>query len=100
MDQTRFEFTSVLYCSIWLDDILTTIIGIVIGQIYPAVDAPRFTLGNAWTFGVVTLGGILFCIVEWIYKKRNADKERRREAGEVVPKGQWDDRAPDFIYQT
>lgn len=70
------------------------------GQIYPAKDAPRYTLGNAWTFSVVMVGLILFCVVTWIYKSRNAAKERRAAAGEVVPPEEWDDRAPDFVYQT
>ncbi|KAH8812825.1 retrograde regulation protein 2 [Xylogone sp. PMI_703] len=79
---------------------LTDLAGVVIGQIYPSKDAPKYTLGNAWTFGVVMVGMILFCVVTWIYKKRNAEKERRAAAGEVVPAEEWDDRAPDFIYQT
>lgn len=79
---------------------LRTITGVVVGQIYPSKDAPRYTFGNAWTFGVVMAGLILFCVVSWIYKRRNAEKERRTAAGEVVPSGEWDDQAPDFIYQT
>ncbi|OAA65398.1 high-affinity nicotinic acid transporter [Niveomyces insectorum RCEF 264] len=79
---------------------LTDLAGVVVGQIYPHNDAPKFYLGNAWTFGVVMVGLLLFCLVTWIYKKRNAEKERRLAAGEVVPPEQWDDQAPDFIYQT
>jgi hypothetical protein len=76
------------------------ILGVVVGQIYPSKEAPRYTFGNAWTFGVVMVGLILFCVVTWIYKTRNATKELRAAAREVVPPEEWDDRAPDFIYQT
>ncbi|KAL1966125.1 hypothetical protein VTN77DRAFT_4873 [Rasamsonia byssochlamydoides] len=67
---------------------------IVIGQVYPSKDAPKFTLGHAWSFGIVTCAMFLFTLVAWIYRRRNAEKEG------MAPGQEWDDPAPDFKYQT
>lgn len=75
----------------------TDLAGIVIGQMYPSKDAPKYRLGHGWSFAVVMTAMILFTAVELLYKKRNAQKERVRN---VPIEGEWDDRAPDFKYQT
>jgi hypothetical protein len=71
-------------------------IGVLIGQIHPTKDAPRYTFGNAWTFGVVMAGLILFCVASRIYKRRKAEKERRTAAGKVMPSDEWKDQALDY----
>jgi cbb3-type cytochrome oxidase subunit 3 len=65
--------------------------------LYPSKDAPKFVLGNAWSFGVVMMAIFLFTVLAWVYRRRNKQKETMSE----LPAGQeWDDRAPDFKYQT
>lgn len=76
---------------------MTDITGIIIGQLYPAKDKPKFYVGNGWTLGMMCVAMVLFTIVWQIYKRRNAQKEHMTE----VPSGEeWDDRAMDFKYHT
>ncbi len=81
----------------FIADLVLLVKGIVIGQMYPSKDAPKYKLGHGWSFAVVMTAMFLFTWVTWIYKRRNAGKEQMRN---VTIEGEWDDRAPDFKYQT
>jgi len=67
---------------------------------YQSKNAPKYTLGHAWSLGVLLMAMILFTIVYFVYGRRNKEKGSARAAGTVVPEGEWTDRAPDFRYQT
>ena len=71
--------------------------GVVSGQLYRSEWAPKYTVGNAWSLGVILTACLLFTWVTLIYRRRNAQKVERQ--GEVIPKEELTDRAPDFHYQ-
>ena len=75
----------------------TDVSGVVIGQLYRSEWAPKYYVGHAWSLGVLLAACFLFTWVTIIYRKRNAQKLQGQ--GEVVPKEEWTDRAPDFVYQ-
>ncbi|OAA65391.1 high-affinity nicotinic acid transporter [Niveomyces insectorum RCEF 264] len=70
--------------------------GIVVGQLYQAKDAPRYTLGHAWTLGMMVVSFILLHIILFLYKKR--EKEKLTMAEDEYPDGEWSDRAKNFHY--
>ena len=69
----------------------------MIGQLYRSEWAPKYYVGHAWSLGVLLTACVLFTWVTVIYRRRNTEKLQRQD--EVVPKEQWTDRAPDFVYQ-
>lgn len=80
---------------------LTNIGGVVSGQIYQNKDAPRFTLGHAWSMGCLVFAWCGWWIVRSIYRRREAEKDRKLVEGYTSPDVQmYTDRDPDFRYQT
>jgi len=72
------------------------ITGVVVGQLYPSKDEPKYYLGNAWALGTLIVAMILFTLVNRVYKRRNAEKAN----GQAQVGEEWDDHAEDFIYLT
>ncbi|KAH8902702.1 retrograde regulation protein 2 [Coniochaeta sp. PMI_546] len=77
---------------------MTNIGGVVSGQIYQGTQAPKFTLGHAWSLGCLAFAWIGWWIVRSLYIRRNAEKEKALVEGVVVPREEYTDRAPDFKY--
>ncbi|CAL5869492.1 uncharacterized protein PFLUO_LOCUS3722 [Penicillium psychrofluorescens] len=75
---------------------ITDMAGVVVGQLYPSKDKPKYYLGNAWALGTLVVAIILFTLVNRVYKRRNAQKN----SGQSRLGEEWDDRAEDFIYLT
>ncbi|KAJ5604874.1 hypothetical protein N7510_010028 [Penicillium lagena] len=75
---------------------ITDMAGVVVGQLYPSKDKPKYYLGNAWALGTLVVAMILFTLVHIVYKHRNAAKAN----GQTCMGEDWDDRAEDFIYLT
>lgn len=78
---------------------LTNLGGIISGQIYASTDAPKFTLGHAWSLGSLGFSLIIFNIIRILYKRREAAKAKARAEGVVVPPEEFTDRSPTFKYQ-
>lgn len=77
---------------------MTNIGGVVSGQIYQGTQAPKFTLGHAWSLGCLAFAWIGWWIVRSLYIRRNAEKEKALAEGVVVHREEYTDRAPDFKY--
>lgn len=78
---------------------MTNVGGVVSGQIYQGKQAPRFTLGHAWSLGCLVVAWFGWWVVRWMYIRRNAEKEKQLAQGVVVPPGEYTDRsAPEFKY--
>ncbi|KAH7056924.1 retrograde regulation protein 2 [Macrophomina phaseolina] len=77
---------------------LTNIGGVVAGQIYQTGAAPRFFLGHGWSLGCLAFAWCGWLVVRWIYKRREACKDRALAEGLAVSPDQYTDRAPDFRY--
>jgi hypothetical protein len=78
---------------------LANIGGIIAGQIYPSNDAPRYLMGHGWSLASIAVAWIGWWLLFWIYKRREAEKDRMIAAGITVEQDEWTDRAPDFRYQ-
>ncbi|KAF2194634.1 retrograde regulation protein 2 [Zopfia rhizophila CBS 207.26] len=78
---------------------LTNVGGIVSGQIYVAKQAPHYRLGHAWSLASLVLAWIGWCIVRYVYNKRESWKEKAVAEGIVVPPEDFSDRAPGYRYQ-
>ncbi|KAF7547091.1 hypothetical protein G7046_g9113 [Stylonectria norvegica] len=78
---------------------LTNIGGIVSGQIYQSKEAPKFTLGHAWSLGCLAFAWIGWWFVRALYIRREAGKAKAISEGVVVPRGELTDRSPEFKYQ-
>lgn len=78
---------------------LTNIGGVVSGQIYQTKAAPTYTLGHAWSLGCLAFAWCGWWIVRWIYKRREAAKDKALAEGVVVSPSEYTDRAPEFRYQ-
>ncbi|KAJ6021328.1 high-affinity nicotinic acid transporter [Penicillium herquei] len=76
---------------------LTDLAGVVVGQIYPSKDKPKYYLGNGWTLGMVLLSLILFTAVKKVYDSRNEKKGNGERETQFT---EWDDHADDFVYLT
>lgn len=75
----------------------TLVSGVMSSQLYPAKDAPRYTMGNA-----ISLSGIVATMVAafglwFIWRRRNARKNKLIAEG-VTENGHADDRAIGFKY--
>ncbi|OIW29028.1 retrograde regulation protein 2 [Coniochaeta ligniaria NRRL 30616] len=79
---------------------MTNVGGVVSGQIYQGTQAPKFTLGHAWSLGCLAFAWLGWWGVRWIYVRRNAEKERALAEGTAVvaPGEGYTDRAADFVY--
>lgn len=78
---------------------MTNVGGVVSGQIYQGTQAPRFTLGHAWSLGCLVVAWFGWWVVRWMYIRRNAAKDKQLAEGFVVPPGEYTDRsAPEFKY--
>lgn len=78
---------------------LTNIGGVVSGQIYQTKAAPAYTLGHAWSLGCLVFAWFGWWIVRWIYKRREAWKDKELAEGVIVEPEEYTDRAPNFRYQ-
>jgi hypothetical protein len=79
---------------------LTNIGGVVSGQIYQSKAAPKYTLGHAWSLGCLGVAWCGWWIVRFMYKRREARKDKKLAAAYVRPDGvMYTDREPDFRYQ-
>ncbi|KAG0648546.1 putative transporter [Hyphodiscus hymeniophilus] len=78
---------------------LANIGGIIAGQIYKTTSAPRYLLGHGWTLASIGTAFIGWWVLYFIYKRREAEKDRMIAEHTVVPAEEWTDRAPDFRYQ-
>lgn len=78
---------------------LTNIGGVVAGQIYQTKSAPAFTLGHSWSLGCLAFAWCGWWVVRFIYKRREAAKDKALAEGWTVTPEEWSDRAPDFRYQ-
>ncbi|KAF1833661.1 MFS general substrate transporter [Decorospora gaudefroyi] len=79
---------------------LTNIGGVVSGQIYQSNAAPKYTLGHAWSLGCLAFAWCGWWAVRYMYKKREAGKDRKLADGYCMPQGcMYTDREPDFRYQ-
>lgn len=78
---------------------LTNIGGVVAGQIYQTESAPAFTLGHSWSLACLAVAWLGWWVVLFIYKRREAGKDKALARGEAIPPDEWTDRAPDFKYQ-
>ncbi|KAL1845657.1 hypothetical protein Plec18170_009644 [Paecilomyces lecythidis] len=78
---------------------LTNIGGVVAGQIYQTESAPAFTLGHSWSLGCLAVAWLGWWVVLFIYKRREAGKDKALARGEAIPPEEWTDRAHDFKYQ-
>ncbi|KAJ9138004.1 Retrograde regulation protein 2 [Coniochaeta hoffmannii] len=78
---------------------MTNVGGVVSGQIYQGTQAPKFTLGHAWSLGCLGIAWCGWWGVRAMYQKRNAAKEKALAEGVEIPQGaDYTDRAPDFKY--
>ncbi|KAJ5918907.1 high-affinity nicotinic acid transporter [Penicillium verhagenii] len=75
---------------------LTDLAGVVVGQIYPSHDKPKYYLGNGWSLGTLVTALVLFTAVKKVYDHRNLNKRSEDD----VQGAEWDDRAGDFVYLT
>jgi hypothetical protein len=78
---------------------LTNIGGVVSGQIYQTNAAPKFTLGHAWSLGCLAFAWLGWWVIRWIYRKRQADKDKVAVDGVAALPEKYTDRAHDFRYQ-
>lgn len=77
---------------------LTNIGGVVSGQIYYSKNAPKYTLGHAWSLGCLVFAFCGWWVVKAMYTKREAEKDRVLAEG-LVQEGEFTDRSPEFRYQ-
>ena len=75
---------------------LTSLGGIISGQIYSSKSAPHYTLGHAWSLGSLALAFIIFNILHVLYKRREIAKGKLRAQAFVTPAGELADK---FKYQ-
>ncbi|KAH8811112.1 retrograde regulation protein 2 [Xylogone sp. PMI_703] len=78
---------------------LANVGGIVAGQIYQSTDAPRYLMGHGWSLASIGVAWFGWWVLFFIYKKREALKDRMIAEGKTVPADEWTDRAPEFRYQ-
>lgn len=78
---------------------LTNLGGIVAGQIYQSTAAPKFTLGHAWSLTSLGLAWFGWWITIYVYRRREAWKDKALQEGYNKPEWEGTDRAPNFRYQ-
>ena len=78
---------------------LTNIGGIVSGQIYQTKSAPKFRLGHAWSLGCLAFAWFGWWVLIYIYRRREAHKDKKLAEGYVESPEDFTDRSPTFRYQ-
>ena len=80
---------------------LSSVGGVVSGQIYRTSAAPGFVLGHVWSCGSLVFAWCGWWIVRRVYVRRGEGKERAlKEGGHKLAEGKlYTDREPDFKYQ-
>lgn len=85
--------------SVGIQQAMANVAGVVAGQIYQSQDAPKYTLGHAWSLGSACIAWFGYWGFRAILVRRERKKDgMRRNIDALVVGRLWDDQAVDFKY--